>query len=152
CEFFRSSDYVGPSSFPFGLQRSWSNKSAKAGHNPCVPRTRLAYFNVTTFPSEMDKVDVDFTSLGSSKVSTSGYKAALNQPRTFAIGFYSDAPAGGDWTVWAKVPANLPITDNDGNPMPNGQASTTIDAPSGRNGHKAHVTVTATKANALGVV
>src|SRR5262249_35511304 len=92
CEFFKSSDYVGGSSFPFGIQRTWSNKAAKAGHNPCVPRTTLPYFNVTTFNSEMDSILVDGTALGGSMMATRGFKAPLNQAKTFTIGFYSDAP------------------------------------------------------------
>jgi hypothetical protein len=55
CEFFKSSEYVGGASFPFGLQRNWSNQSAAAGHSPCVPLTKMPYFNVTTFPAQMDK-------------------------------------------------------------------------------------------------
>jgi hypothetical protein len=154
CEFFRSSEYVGSGSFPFGLQRNWSNKSAKAGHAPCVPRTKLPYFNVTTFAASMDKINVDFTSIGDTVHPTAGYLATAGKARTFEIGFYSDAPTGGDWTVWTKVPASLPLTDQNGNPIPNGQvaAAGTIDNPSGHNGHRANVTITPSSFNALGVL
>ena len=152
CEFFKSSDYVGGAPFAFGLQRSWSNRSAKAGHNPCVPRTKLPYFNVTTFPSAMDKIHVDLTALGDTVQTTSGFKAALNQARTFDIGFYSDAPTGADWTVWAKLPQKMPVKDQNNAVILNGQATATIDRPSGHNGHRAKVTVTPTQFNALGVI
>jgi hypothetical protein len=152
CEFFRSSEYVGGPSFPFGLQRNWSNKAAKAGHAPCVPRTKLPYFNVTTFAASMDKVSVDLTSLGDTTHTTAGYLATAGQARTFEIGFYSDAPTGADWTVWTKVPAALPITDQNNAKIPNGQAAATIDNPSGHNGHRAKVTITPSAFSALGVL
>jgi hypothetical protein len=153
CEFAKSSDYVAGSPFAFGVQRSWSNQSAKAGHNPCVPRTKLPYFNVTTFPEQMDKIQVDLTSVGGGTQATAGFKATLGTARTFDIGFYSDAPTNAAWTVWAKTPANIAgLTDNDGKPIPNGQAMATIDKPSGHNGHKAQVSVTPTQASSLGFV
>ena len=152
CEFFRSSEYVGGASFPFGLQRNWSNKSAKAGHSPCVPRTKLPYFNVTTFAASMDKIDVDFTSLGDTVHATAGFIAPVGQARSFPIGFYSDAPTGADWTVWIKVPAALPLTDQNNAKIPNGQAAATIDNPAGHNGHRANVTITPASFNALGVL
>jgi hypothetical protein len=37
CEFFRESFFKGDASFPYALQRIWSNSSAAAGHHPCVP-------------------------------------------------------------------------------------------------------------------
>jgi hypothetical protein len=152
CEFFRSSEYVGSAPFAFGLQRNWSNKSALAGHDPCVPRTKLPYFNVTTFAAEMDSITVDMTSLGDELHTTAGYKATAGQPRSFGIGYYSDAPTNANWTVWAKVPPTMPLTDEHGTKVPNGAASATIDNPSGHNGHKAQVTVTPTSFNALGLV
>jgi hypothetical protein len=152
CEFSKSSDFVGSAPFAFGLQRNWSNKSALAGHDPCVPRTNLPYFNVTTFASEMDSITVDLTTLGDSAHTTAGYKAVVGQPRSFGIGFYSDAPVNGNWTVWAKIPRTMPLTDEQGTKVPNGSASATIDNPAGHNGHKATVTVTPSAFNTLGLV
>jgi hypothetical protein len=48
CEFYRDSFYKNTTSdLPFSIQRQWSNKSALAGHAPCVPAPPGAYFNVT---------------------------------------------------------------------------------------------------------
>jgi hypothetical protein len=100
----------------------------------------------------MDGITVDGTTIGVGKVTTKGYKAALNQARTFDIGFYSDAPTHADWTVWVKAPPSLPISGDNHTPIANGQLIGTIDQPSGHNGHRATVTVTPTQWNAMGVV
>src|SRR5262249_51168287 len=51
CEFFEASRYEEAPPFTFDVQRIWSNQSARAGHNPCVPRIAgEAYYNTTTFP------------------------------------------------------------------------------------------------------
>jgi hypothetical protein len=152
CEFFKSSEYVGGSTFAFGLQRNWSNKSAAAGHDPCVPQNRLPYFNVTTFAEEMDSISIDLTSVGDQPHTTSGYKATVGETRNFGIGFYADAPTNADWTVWAKIPPTMPLTDDHGTKVPNGKGAVTIDSPAGHNGHKAQVSVTPSEFNALGVV
>jgi hypothetical protein len=151
CEFFGSSFYTESAPFAFGVQRTWSNESARLGHNPCVPLANEAFFNVTTFSREMDDITVDLTAAGDTKHTTKGFKVALGQTRTFDIGFYSDRPTSADWTVAAvNAPGVGFLTDQNGNPLANGQATITIDQPSGRNGHRAHVTVTPSSSGAIG--
>ncbi|HEY2515229.1 MAG TPA: hypothetical protein VGI39_30390, partial [Polyangiaceae bacterium] len=157
CEFFKSSrDVETEPFFAFTVQRPWSNRSARRGHNPCVPRTTDAYFNVTPFASQMDDVTLDLTTLGGTTgTKTKGYKVALGAPRTFDIGFFSDKAAA-DWTLSAIVNDSPGwshlgyLTDDAGNPLDNGAASVTIDAPTGGNGHVAHVTVTPTRTGTVG--
>jgi hypothetical protein len=157
CEFFPSSrDVETDPFFSFTVQRPWSNRAARRGQNPCVPRSSAAYFNLTPFPSKMDDVTLDLTALGNGPgVKTKGYKVALGQSRTFDVGFFSDRPVA-DWTVTA-ITSPYPgwshlgyLTDNQGNPLDNGAITVAIDAPTGGNGHVAHVTVTPTKSGAVG--
>jgi hypothetical protein len=160
CEFFGQSFYEEAPPFTFAVQRLWSNRSIAAGHNPCLPLAiGDTYYNATTFANQMSTITVDLTALQPPSVcsasspcttTTQGYKAALGQPVSFDIGFYSDAPTA-DWTVQAWALPTLPIGDFQGNPVANGTVNITIARPTGNNGHKAHVTVTPLTAGALGV-
>jgi hypothetical protein len=143
CEFFANSFEEEPPPFTFPVQRPWSNKSAAEGHDPCIPRPRgEAYFNTTTFASSMDAISVDLSAAGyGPPIPTQGFKVPIGSSRTFDIGFYSDGPTA-DWTVNAVVRDTLPIVDANGNPVPNGSIQVSIDQPTGKNGHKARVTVT----------
>jgi hypothetical protein len=134
------------------VQRQWSNKSAREGHDPCVPRVAEPYFNVTTFPREMDTIKVDLSSLGYGVQTTKGVKATLDHPRTFDVGFYSDAPTGGPWTVSAVIDAEMSFPDSGGNPIKNGAATVVIDKVAGTNGDKAHVTITPSAFSSLGTI
>jgi hypothetical protein len=44
--------YIKPDGFPFMVQRSWSNASAKAGHDPCVPAPPEPYFNAAPIATD----------------------------------------------------------------------------------------------------
>jgi hypothetical protein len=156
CEFWQSSYDYEPAPFVFFVQRMWSNQRMREGHNPCAPRPLGAYYGLTPFADQLDPIHVDLTAVGVGPRTTKGYKVAIGQSRTFDIGFYSDAPIDGDWTVTAIVPPYMGLLGFMGpslEPVPpivNGQLTVTIDRPSGRNGHKAHVTVTPTAGGDLG--
>jgi len=154
CENYMASYYTETEQgFMFPVQRQWSNKSAQEGHNPCVPLMNEPYYNVTTFPAHEDKITVDLTPTGSgSKVQTKGFKAALNQPVTIPIGYFSDQPTAGPWTISATVDTMWGVTDQNGNNINNGTATVTIDKTSGVNGDTANVTVTPTAFSSLGIV
>jgi hypothetical protein len=151
CEIYREtrySDTIDPG-FTYNLQRSWSNASAKAGHNPCVPLpTSSPYYNVTAL--ETEKVTMNATSLGSSsRLPSRGYKVAMGETRTFQIGLWSDAKMG-----------SISVRGSEGNPF--GAATTkrltiSLDRASGVNGEKVNVTVRvnsvgSTKASVLTIV
>jgi hypothetical protein len=154
CQNYASSYYTETEpGFMFPVQRQWSNKSAQQGHNPCVPPMNEPYYNVTTFPAHEDTITVDLTPTGfGSKVQTKGFRAALNQPVTIPIGYFSDQPTGGPWTISATVDGMWGITDQNGNGIANGKATVAIDKTSGVNGDMANVTVTPTAFSSLGVV
>jgi hypothetical protein len=137
CEFFRQSFYQDTeASFMYWVQRTWSNKSGAAGHDPCVPAPAAPYFNVT--PLQLDTVNVDLSLLGGSAMTpTKGVHVPMGQTVTFPIGFYSDGPTGGPWTVQA-------VSGNPATGSSNGSTylKASIDKTSGQNGEKAYVTVT----------
>jgi len=62
---------------------------------------------------------------------------------------FSDAPTG-PWTLQAVVRPTLPVPDQNGNPIANGDVDVTIDHATGSNGHIAHVTVTPKTAGPIG--
>jgi hypothetical protein len=137
CEFFRDSFYQQmETSFTFWVQRTWSNQSGAAGHNPCVPVPAEPYFNVT--PLDLATVNIDESQLGGPAMApTKGVHILGGQTATFQVGFYSDAATSGPWTIKAVS----------GNPVAGGGTASTaltasVDKSSGVNGEKAYVTVT----------
>jgi hypothetical protein len=145
CEFFLASafeDIETSPSFDFYVQRTWSNGSAAAGHDPCVPRPAGAYFNVT--PMNLTYVSLTLppqvTGYAQPVVfTTRGIRVLPGDTGTIELGFYSDIATGPGWTVSA---AQYP---------PHAQGlSVSIDKPIGRNGDKAYATVSVTKAGSMG--
>jgi hypothetical protein len=115
------------------VQRQWSNASAKAGHDPCVPATTDPYFNVSPLATEKVYADLSAYHMGTN-VKSMGYHVAVGETRTFPIGFWSDGPTDA-WKI--KV--------YEGNPLLG--ASTTkklelsVSRDSGKNGEQAFITV-----------
>jgi hypothetical protein len=142
CEFYTSSFFADTEpGFSFSVQRLWSNKSAAAGHDPCLPAAESVYFNTTLIAPEDITVDMHENG-GPTNFATKGVRILPGQTKTFPIGFYSDGPTAGPWTILAY----------DGNPvnpisMATGPHLTiSLDVASGLNGDKANVTVTVTSA------
>ncbi len=147
CEIFLQSFYedveTAPAPFDYWVQRIWSNKSAAAGHDPCVPAAAAPYFNVT--PLDLQTVNVNIpaqlTGTTTQQQPTKGYKVVAGTSGTFAVGFYSDA-ATGPWKI--SVDANNPLVPPGQGSMGNFNASSvtaSLDKTSGQNGEKAYVTV-----------
>ncbi|APR81222.1 Hypothetical protein A7982_06569 [Minicystis rosea] len=115
---------------PYVVQRSWSNKAAKAGHDPCVPALPNAvYFNAA--PVLPDNVTY---SLYGQQVTVKGVKIPLGESKTIELDLFSDGPTGGPWTVEAKDVSAL-----------FGQKAKldlVLDRDSGQNGEKLHLTIT----------
>jgi hypothetical protein len=139
CENWQDSYYQESSSFPYWVQRSWSNAGALAGHDPCVPAAAGPYHGMTLFPSQESTVKISASALGNPASSTKGFKATLGQPLTFQVGYFSDASAA-PWKIAYDFPSSL--SDDMGNTVSNGAAKVTIDKTAGQNGDKANVTVT----------
>jgi hypothetical protein len=166
CESFASSYYQDTEpSFDYWVQRQWSNKSAQAGHNPCVPVLGQPYYNVTLVPSQETTINVDLTSVfgpGIGMMQSKGFKGALNKALTFDVELFSDAttvgvstdagPSDGKWTVTANVPPQLYVTDQSGNAINNGAAKISLSSSTGWNGDVIHVTLTPTAWSSIGAI
>jgi len=147
CEFFREAFLMGDASFPYALQRIWSNSSALAGHHPCVPVPSGPYFNVTPLGLTAVNVTVpgSLTGGNAQTASTRGVRILNGTVGTFTVGFYSDGPTGVAWSITAT--AGNPILRGGGDFLGQMNPSSivaTIDKASGQNGEKAHVTVQVT--------
>ncbi len=155
CELYGWTSYVDTeTSFPYAVQRQWSNASSQAGHAPCVPVTSDPFYDVTDFPAELTTINVNLSSLGLGvgTVQTKGFKGTLNQPLTFHLGAYSDAPTSGPWNITTNVDMQYQFPDQNGNALNNGTATVTLDKTSVVNGDMITVTVTPTGWGSLGVV
>jgi len=148
CEYWEDSYYQESGSFPYWVQRSWSNTSALAGHDPCVPAPATPYQGMTLFPSQESTVRIDPSALGfgGKATNTKGFTATLGQPLTFQVGYFSDGSTA-PWNIAYDFPADLPTT---GSSVSNGKATVTIDQTSGQNGDMANVTVTVTAKGTIG--
>jgi hypothetical protein len=145
CELFASSFYeeteTTPAPFDYWVQRTWSNKSGPAGHDPCVPAPATPYFNVA--PLDLTSVTVslpsDLTGAAvAEQETTQGYKVPAGTSATFALGFYSDAATPAPWLIKATA----------GNPLASfgtfnaSSVAVSLDKTTGQNGEKAYLTVT----------
>jgi hypothetical protein len=116
------------------VQRTWSNKSAAAGHNPCLPLDGLPYFN--SMPVLTEKVTVG------GQVTTKGVTIPVGQSKTIEVDLFSDKSTGAGWNVSAVDGAQLQ------NQPP--ELSFTWDKTNGQNGQKLHLTIKALKASQYG--
>jgi hypothetical protein len=139
CEFYDDSYYTETGSLPYSVQRLWSNRSAAAGHNPCVPQAD-AYYNVTALDTE----DIMVTPPDDTTPQrTHGFRVPVGAEKSFTVGFYSDAPLPGPDDGW-----DIEAVEGDASNMPEpGNMTLSLDKKHGKNGDTAQVTV---KINALG--
>jgi len=154
CEFYRASFFedkeTTPAPFDAWVQRTWSNEAIKAAHDPCVPAASSApYFSVTPLALETVSYSVPATLTGLPSATmgkTRGILAPSGKSATFAVGFYSDGPTGGPWTI--SVTAGNPAISASAsfisfyNPS---KLTASVDRTTGQNGEKAYVTVNVTE-------
>ncbi len=153
CELYMNSFYedkeTTPTPFDYWVQATWSNASAAAGHDPCVPAAAGPYFNVTPLNPTMVDVTIPaevnaFTGMSwPNPLPTQGYKVGSTMTVTFPVGLYSDASTGGPWNL--SVSAGNPIFPPGASLIDKYNPSSvtaTIDRTQGQNGEKAYVTVT----------
>ncbi|HEY2365626.1 MAG TPA: hypothetical protein VGH87_04530, partial [Polyangiaceae bacterium] len=79
----------------FMVQRVWSNASAKAGHDPCVPAPDGPYLRAV--PVLTDTVPLVY---GGREVTTRGVSVPIGESRTIDVRLEADGPTD-DWTVTA---------------------------------------------------
>jgi hypothetical protein len=117
------------------VQRTWSNASAAAGHNPCQPSAGLPYFN--SMPVLTDSVSIG------GQFTTKGVTIPVGQSKTIEVDLYSDKNTGGAWNVSAIDAAQLQQQP--------AELSFTWDKTSGQNGQKLYLTVKVLAASQYGV-
>jgi hypothetical protein len=139
---------------PYTVQRQWSNKSAAAGSQWCLPKLAEPFYNTTFLPtSNLDTISVDLSALGpgAGMTTSKGFKVPLNTSRTFPIGLFSDGPTSGPFTLDVQGLTDPIGQDQNGNNIDNGVATVTLDLTSGVNGDIANVTVKPTSYSSLGI-
>jgi hypothetical protein len=134
CEF-NDDSYIPNPGGTFWVQRTWSDKAAKAGTQPCVPVVTTPYFN--SMPVLPDMVSI--SGLGGPAVTVPGVKIPVGASKTIDIKLFSDAPTAGPWRVTAL----------DGNYLAGGTAelSLKMDKIGGQNGDTIHLTIQVLKAD-----
>ena len=115
---------------PYVVQRSWSNVSAKAGHDPCVPAIPgEAYFNAA--PDLPDTVKLH---LPGHTVSMKGIRVPVGQTKTVEVRLFSDGDTGGPWGV--------DVNDFTWVLGASGSLDLSLDRVGGENGEKLYLTIT----------
>ncbi|MCE9573476.1 MAG: hypothetical protein K8W52_09980 [Deltaproteobacteria bacterium] len=113
----------------YQVQRSWSNASAAAGHDPCVPAMTTPYLGVAPV---LDEDIMLMTRDGA--ITTKGVAIPVSTSKTIEVDLFSDGPTG-DWTVEAVDVASAL----------RGQAAQLTfawDKTTGHNGDKLMLTIT----------
>jgi hypothetical protein len=127
CEF-NSDSFIVPQGSTYMIQRSWSNKAAMEGKNPCVPSPYGAdpFFNAAPVMSDMVQL------LGVSG-KTTGVSIPVGMSKTIDVQLYSSAPTKGP----------IKVTAYDYNDMTGGTKNLdlTLDKDSGVNGDVLHLTI-----------
>jgi hypothetical protein len=125
CEYIRAArqrlvgDYL--------VQRTWSNISAAAGHDPCVPAPAAPYVAAAPLFG-----DVTFAVAGK-PITTHGVKIANGSSATIELELFSDT-ATADWTVVVEDVASAVQ-------MLPAELSLTLDKTTGNDGDKLELTI-----------
>jgi len=129
--------FWAPPSIGYKIARSWSNVSASAYHDPCVPSPDgEPYFN-----SYIDPIDtVRFASGGTT---TKGINLAVGTPRTVDVLLFSDRPTA----PWGIVQVREILMPTNKDPV----LTLSLDGKNGSNGDVLSLTVTASARPPSGV-
>lgn len=78
------------------VQRTWSNKAAKAGHHPCVPYpTKTPYFTAIPMLPDATAMTDPFTQ---EEVQTHGLRVGVGETKNIQVRLYADGPMT-EWKV-----------------------------------------------------
>jgi hypothetical protein len=141
CEFDPDQQIDSQPDLPFSVQRQWSNKSAKAGHAPCVPAPATPFHNLVALTAPKDTVTYDLSVLDPSygAMKGLGYALAVGADMVIPIGIYSDGP-----TEAVSVSVSELDLDamGDAAPVLGGKnVKLTLDRAFGKNGEKLYLTI-----------
>lgn len=118
----RTDATVTPADIGYTIQRMWSNASAAAYHDPCIPVLGKPYFAAAPVLPDMIK-------LGAAKVP--GVQISVATSRTIEVQLFSDGPTPTPFNVSAKES------------LGGGALAFAWDKTSGKNGDVLHLTITA---------
>jgi hypothetical protein len=139
CSWMSTSDFE-PAGLGYTVQRTWSNKAAAAGHDPCQPAlpNEPAYY--AGVPVMSDSVTIK--DQGQS-YPTTGIKIPVGKSKTIEVDLFSDVPTG-DWTVQAIDYSDANLVNHKPNLTFTWDKPTASGAPgpTGNNGDKLHLTIT----------
>jgi hypothetical protein len=139
CQDNDDAYYTDVAPLPYALQRSWSNASAAAGHNPCVPVPQIPNYSAVALGTTSITLTVN-----TKTVTTKGFMIPNGQTQTIHVGLYSDAPTS-DWTV--------SVVEGDGFSTPSTAHLTfTQSATTGNNGDTIDVGITTVATKSAGVL
>jgi hypothetical protein len=139
CEYADDAYYLEQAPFAFSLQRAWSNASAAAGHDPCVPAPSTPNFDAVALEQQPIMLTVS-----TKPIATRGYGVLAGQTATVKIGLYSDAPT---------APWSVSVVEGDAFTTPSApHLDITQSAASGNNGDTIDVTITTKTTKASGVL
>jgi hypothetical protein len=89
--------------FPYVVQRTWSNLSAQAGRDPCVPELPgEVYVNAAPVMSDMATLSVQ-----GQTVMVKSVQIPVGQSRTIPVDLFSEGPVSAPWTVQGVDPAPM---------------------------------------------
>jgi hypothetical protein len=111
----------------FMVQRTWSNESAAAGHDPCVPALTTPYVEAAANLSDVT------VGGGGQSVVTRGVQVPVGTSKDVEVDLYSDAPSS-DFTVVAYDVASMYQKQTPALEL-------TLDRSTGRNGDKLKLTI-----------
>ncbi len=140
--------YLTPPDVGYLVQRIWSNASASASHDPCIPNLPGANFNAA--PVLTDTVTISSTLIGGTLV-TQGVIIPAATSATIPIDLFSDSATSGPITVTAADA----ISTYYGSYAPPGTTllepslAFSWDRSSGVNGDILHLTITVTRQEEL---
>jgi len=129
---FDDDQYLKPADMTYFVQRSWSDKAAAAGKDPCVPLLSPPDIYFNSAPVVMD--DVTIVPFFGVTMMGKGVKIPVGQSRTIDVQLFSEAPTAGPWK----------LTVRDYNEAYFGKANLTfsLDQNTGMNGDVRKLTIT----------
>jgi hypothetical protein len=146
CQPEGAASFFTPPDLGYVVQRTWSNKSGAAGHDPCVPLVAgQAYFRSAPVLTE----SVVFHSFLTGNVKTKGITIPIGQTKTIDVVLYADGDPGGPWTVTADDLLYKYYGAASGGLLQN-TLSFKWDKTDGKSGDTLHLSITVTAASALG--
>lgn len=121
----------------YTVQRFWSNTSAAAGHDPCVPSLpgEVYFQSAPVLP--------DMITFQGGPSPLKGVRIPVGQSKVISLDLFSDAPTSGPWTVRALDFAQI----TGGTP----KLSFALDRTSGQNGDVLNLTITAMASSQYGL-